>query len=302
MNHLLLGAANEMPPPRISWKRLERLTGEKRVRQQQAPQAIVGIILSHVRRRRQQEQVLRRPGKFPARPVRLGTSQGFRQPVAVRLAYPEIRLAVGGELVGFVEDDEVIGLGLRLPETAERAFPGQGVEADDGQVARRSEKGVVGACVDAADDAERQAEQAAHFPLPVADQTGRRHDEHAAHQPPRQHFTHVQARHDRLARSRVVGQQKAQRRLFQHVLVHGDALMRERVDQGRFRRERRIEEMAVGETMRFGDRQDDVWAGGKGHAERRVGLIVRVDLLWARPFLRLRLVFKDAPPGQIVWA
>ena len=206
----------------------------------------------------------------PTRIVRLGTGQGFRQPVAARLAYSEIRLAVGGELVSLVKDDEVIGLSLRVFEVAEHALPGQGVDADDYPVAIRAEKGIAVSRIAAADDAERQAEKGAHFPFPVADQTGRRHDEHAANQPARKHLPHVQACHDCLAGAGVVSQQEAQRRLFEHVLVHGDALVRERVNQRRFRRERRIEEMAVRKTMCLGDCPDSIRVGREVHADRGV--------------------------------
>ena len=68
-----------------------------------------------------------------------------------------------------VKDDEVVSLGLRVFEVAKHAFPGQGVNADDYLVALWAEEGIAGACVLAADDAERQAEQSAHLPLPVAD-------------------------------------------------------------------------------------------------------------------------------------
>ena len=44
-------------------------------------------------------------------------------------------------------------------------------------------EGIAGAGVGTTDDAERQPEQRAHFPFPVADQPRGRHDEHAADEP-----------------------------------------------------------------------------------------------------------------------
>ena len=90
-----------------------------------------------------------------------------------------------------VEDDEVVGIGLRVFEVAKHAFPGQGVDADDYLVALWAEEGIAGACVFAADDVERQAKQSAHFPFPVADQASRRHDEYATNEAAGQHLAHV---------------------------------------------------------------------------------------------------------------
>ena len=71
----------------------------------------------------------------------------------------------------------------------------------------------------------REPKQRAHLPLPVADQTRGRDDDHAADESPGQHLADVEPRHDGLAGPGVVGQQEAQGRLPQHVLVHSDALM-----------------------------------------------------------------------------
>ena len=107
-----------------------------------------------------------------------------------------------------------------------------------------------------------------HLPFPVADQPRGRHNEHAADEPSGQHIAYVQAGHDGLAGSGIVRQQEAQRRLLQHVLVHGDALMRQRVDQRGFRSERGIEQMPVGEAMRLGDGRYGGGVGGEFHVRR----------------------------------
>ena len=94
MNHLLLGPADEVRMPGFRGKLTEGVVRRERLRQQQSPQEVVGVILAHVRGCRQQQQMLGRPGKLPALTVHLGAGQGFRQLVPVRLAHPEIRLAI----------------------------------------------------------------------------------------------------------------------------------------------------------------------------------------------------------------
>ena len=135
--------------------------------------------------------MLGRPVQRPRFAVRSGAGERFRQPVAVRFPYPEIRLTICRQLVGLVKDDQIVGFCCRLLEAAKQAVPGQGVDADDEQVAVGAEEGIAGPRVGTADDAKRQAKQDAHFPLPVADQTGGRHDQHAPDKPAGQHLAHV---------------------------------------------------------------------------------------------------------------
>ena len=122
-------------------------------------------------------------------------------------------------------------------------------------------KGLPARASAAADDAEGQTEEGAHLPLPVADQAGRGHDEHAAQKSAGQHLAHVQTGHDGLAGAGVVGQQESQGGLLEHPLIHGDALMRERVDQRRLGGEGGVEEMAAGEAMGLGDGRDRLGIG-----------------------------------------
>ena len=244
-DHFFFGAADEVVAPPGGRKRLERLEGRQRVRHEQPPQAVIGEVLAHVRRRGQQQDVRGRPAQLPPRVVRGESGERLGEPVAVGLADGEVRLAVGGQFVGLVEHDEVVGPGgpggAGLAQAGERPLPGQGIDADDHAVAVRSGEGVAGAGVVPAHDAERQAEQGAHFAFPVADQPGRRHDEHARHQTTRERLAQVEAGHDRLAGAGVVGQQEAERRPPEQVLVHGDALVRQRVDRRNLRGEGRVE-------------------------------------------------------------
>ena len=124
-------------------------------------------------------------------------------------------------------------------------------------------KRVAGAGVGAGDDAEPEPEECAQLPLPVADETGGRHDDHPSDPPPRQHLAHDEAGHDRLAGPRVVGEQEAQRVLREHALVDRDALVRQRVDAGGLAGERRVALMTVGQMQGLGDGQDGIGAAGE---------------------------------------
>ena len=76
-----------------------------------------------------------------------------------------------------------------------------------------------------------------------------------------QHLANVQARHDGLAGARVVGQQETQARLRQHVLVHCDPLVGQRVYQCRLCGERWVEEMAERQTFGFSHDLDNLGIG-----------------------------------------
>ena len=175
----------------------------------------------------------------------------------------EVGLAVGGQLVRLVEDDEVVGLDASaLASRANIRSPGERVDADDESVAAPARRTGCRPGLAAATMRNGEAEeQLAQLALPVADQTGRRHDQHAPDEPARKHLADVEAGHDRLAGAGVVGQQEPQRRLGEHVLVDGDPLVRQRVDQRDLGGEGRIEEVAEGEASCFGHCGD--------HARRR---------------------------------
>jgi hypothetical protein len=94
-DHLLLGPTDEVAAPRLLREPVERLAGRKRVGKQQTPQKVIGIVLAHVRRRRQQQEMRCRPVQRPALTIGAGAPDGFREPVAVRLPYAEIGLPMG---------------------------------------------------------------------------------------------------------------------------------------------------------------------------------------------------------------
>ena len=211
-DHLLLGAANEVAAALRLRECLERVEGRERVGCEQPPQAVPGEVLAHVRRRGQQQDVRRRPAEPPACALRRQAGQRLGEAVAVGLADAEVLLAIGGELVGFVEHDEVVGAGgargHRLAHPREHALAGERIDADDETVALRPDEGVAGAGVGAAHDPERETKQRAHLAFPVADQAGRGDHEDAGEETAREHLPHVEAGHDRLAGTGVVGEQE----------------------------------------------------------------------------------------------
>ena len=130
-----------------------------------------------------------------------------------------------------VEDDKVVGFGLGSSEMVEHTLAGQSIQAHNHEVAFRARERITGPRIYPADDTELQAKEAPHFPFPVPDQPGRRHDEHSPDETPGQHLSNIETGHDGLASPSVVGQQEAEGRLFEHALIDGNALVRERIDQ-----------------------------------------------------------------------
>ena len=112
-------------------------------------------------------------------------------------------------------------------------------------------------------------EQGAQFPLPIAHQAGRRHDEHPPDAAAAQHLPHRQAGHDGLAGAGVIGQQEADGVLGQNVLVNGDALVRQRVDAGDLAGEGGVELVAEGQSMGLRRRQNRFGVAGEIQSGRR---------------------------------
>ena len=147
--------------------------GREDVGLQEPPQGVIREILAHVRRGRQQQQVVAGPRERPPRNAPRDTRQRLGDAVAVGLADGEVGLAVGAELVRLVEDAEVIRFDSGILKPGERAIAPEGIDADDDQVAGRPREGIARLRVRAADDVEVEPEQRPQFPLPVADQPRR---------------------------------------------------------------------------------------------------------------------------------
>ncbi len=269
VDHLLLGPAEEVARPRRGRETAERLFRAEGVRVEQAPEVMPGRVLAHVRRGGQQQQVARAPAQAGEAALGAGaTGQRLGEPVAAGLAGAP-PLPGGGQLVRLVEDRQIVGGDAGAPQPVERRAAGQRVERDDDQVAVRPAERVAGAGVGAGDDAEAEPEQRPQLPLPVADQTGGRRDDHPFDPSAQEHLAHGEAGHDGLAGARVVGEQEAERVLPEHPLVDRDALVRQRVDAGRLAGEGRVALVTVGQMQRLGDGQDGVCAAGEVERRRR---------------------------------
>ena len=269
-DQLLLGAADEVAVAPLRREAAERFAGGEDLRVEQSPEMVIGRVLAHVRRCREQQQVPRRPPQAgePAVGSR-AAGQRLGQLVAPPLA-DAAALGGGAQLVRLVEHHQVVGSRGRCAQRRERPLAGQGVERHDGEVAVRPPERIPGA----GGDAEAEAKEGAQLALPVADQAGRRDDEHAPDTAPRQHFADVEPGHDRLAGAGVVGQQEAQRLLPQHPFVDRDALVRQRIDPRRLAGEGRVELVAEGQPPRLRHRGDRVGIAGEVELEWTVSHVV----------------------------
>jgi hypothetical protein len=79
---------------------------------------------------------------------------------------------------------------------------------------------------------EVELEPLSELPDPLRPQVRRGHNQDAVSRPAQDQLLHVQTRHDRLARARVIGQQKPQPRLAQEAVVDRLQLVRQRLDVG----------------------------------------------------------------------
>ena len=127
----------------------------------------------------QQQQVLGVPGQLPAVIAGVDAGHGLRQLVAGRLARAQVAATVAGQLVGLVEDNQLIGRNARFLQPRKHPFTRQRVDADDDAVAAGANEGIGAPGVLAADNREGQVEQHLHLALPVAHQPSGRYDQHA---------------------------------------------------------------------------------------------------------------------------
>ena len=247
-------------------KRLKRFAGGEGVRVEQPPEVVVGRILAHVRRGGEQQQMIARAkaGRRSRSPAGRSRRQRFRQLVALRLvdAAPH-RLC--RQLVRFVEHHQVVGRGLGAAQRGRRRLPRASVSRrDDGQVASfsrgtgcRRGRPRRRRCGSPRRNSVRSSRS--QFPTrPAGGTTSTRRMR------PRESISRtVQAGHDGLAGAGVVRQQKAQRVLAQHVLVHRDALVGQRIDARDLAGEGGVELVAERQPVGFRDGQHGVRVAGE---------------------------------------
>src|SRR6266542_1004731 len=106
------------------------------------PKAEVGKVLTHMRRRGHQEEMVGAPAEGPARVSDRNPGEHLGQAIAVRHAEGAVRVPPSGELVSLVEDHEVVRRDVRILEPREHPIARERVDADDELTAIRTEEWV----------------------------------------------------------------------------------------------------------------------------------------------------------------
>ena len=195
------------------------------------------LVFAVVRRGRHQQQV---PG-LRADALGEAVAAGFLQLVAEE---------VGGELVRFVEDDEVPGFGAEL--VLELLVARHLVEADDEVVeVLEGIAGRRGTFEFAGEHAELEAELLEEFVAPLLGQAAGGNDEDAAGIGAHDQLADVEPGHDGLSGARVVGEDEAERLAGQHRLVDRRDLMRQRVHVRGVDRHHGVEEEGEVDALGF---------------------------------------------------
>ena len=194
---------------------------------------------------------------------------------------------VRGHLVGLVHDDEVpVGV-LQLGDDV--VVPREVVEPGDHQVLLGERVPAAGALDRLArHDLEVQAELVREFVLPLLDQGTGADDEAALDVAPDEELLDEEARHDGLARTRVISQQEPERLARQELAVDRRDLVRQRLEHRGVDGEERVEEVGEADPEGLGDQaeQGPVPVEGEGRTrglDLQARLIVPVEELLSDP-------------------
>ena len=134
------------------------------------------------------------------------TGDGLGKPIAICGAECSIRVPIGRQLVGLVEDNEVVGLDGCIAKAVEQPRSAQAVYADDNQVTVRADEGVAISGVGPNDDLELQLEELSKLAVPVSNQARGGDDQYPPNCSARKALSHVEAGHDGLACAGIVGE------------------------------------------------------------------------------------------------
>jgi hypothetical protein len=188
---------------------------------------------------------------------------------------------VGAHPMGLIDDDQIpfgLGeLGQQLIVAGQLIHPGdeQGVGLEHRLQARLRQL--------AGEDREVEAELEGQLVLPLFDEAARSDDEAALDVVADDQLLDEQARHDRLARAGVVGQQEAQRVAAEQIPVDRPDLVRQGPHIAGAHREHRVEHPGVGDPLGLG-RQLEMGAVGverppPGRGLPQAGLVGEVEHL-----------------------
>ena len=196
------------------------------------------LLLPGVRRGRHQKQVLGLAGQHPAQ---------REAPRGLYLRIP--RRVVGAHPVGLIDHGHVP---VHRPQLVHEGVTARHLVHADNQVRMLLEY-VSLSRIDheRRQHLEGQAELRVELVVPLIHQSSRGNDDGALAVRAQHHLFQVEARHDRLARARIVRQKEAQRHLREHVLVDGANLMGQRLDVGGGHRSHRIVERRVLDAQRL---------------------------------------------------
>ena len=205
---------------------------------EQSEEELEVLFLARVRRRGHQQQVA---GDLAEQLTEL-------EPLGLLQLAAEV---VRSHAVRLVDDDQVplglleLGLECFVARKLIHAGDQQRVGLEDVEIDVGVDQ-LVGQQVEAKPELEEQ------LVLPLLHQTAGGDDEALLHVVAQQQLLDVEAGHDRLARSRVVGQQEAQRGARQELAVHSADLMRERLHVTCRHREHRVEQASQRDPLRLG--------------------------------------------------
>ena len=202
------------------------------------------LLLAVVRRRRHQQEVPREGREKLAEPVALGV---------LGLAAEDR----GRHLVRLVADDEIPAAIRRLELLLHVLVARELVETGDDQVGLQEPvAGARGFELVVGENLEGQMEAAVELVLPLLGEAARADDEAALQVAAGDQLLDQQARHDRLAGARVVGEQEAQRLPRQHGLVDRRDLVRQRLDDRGVDRQHRVEQVRQADALGLGDQPE----------------------------------------------
>ena len=231
--------------------------------------------------------------------------QGSGQPAKlVALGFLDLAAhVVRGHLVGLVDHDEVpvggrqLGLKVLVARQVIKARDQQRPLTERVSAARGLDH-VLG------EDLERQRELLPQLVLPLLDQAPRRDDQAPFDVTPDHQLLAEQPGHDRLTRTRIIGQEKAQRLTGQHLFVDRFDLVRKRVEIRRLGREERIEKVSQRYPFRLGHEPEKVPFGvhrprPPGRLDHEPGFVLAVEQLLAHPAAQFVRVGQGYSAGAV---
>src|SRR5579875_926389 len=156
-----------MPLPGLCWIGVKSVERRERVWFNQFPETIIGKILPHMGSCRKQKQMTTTPGERPALFLVWYAGQCLDQTIPISTTNANISAPVGCKLVSLIESNKIIRLHFVLLQAREHALTGQGINADNYQVAPGTTKRIAQTSVAPGNNAKRQVEQMMHLMRPV---------------------------------------------------------------------------------------------------------------------------------------